>query len=632
MRDGFLRVAVGTPQVKVADCRANTVHCASLMSEAAKVKAHLLVLPELCLTGATCGDLFFQYQLLDTAVDALLALAEHSRGLALLTFVGLPLPLDGKLYNCAAAFYDGVVLGLVPQTHVPGPLSRYFASGAGKTAMLTMEDRQTPFGADLLFCPAGLPSLVAGVDVGQEWLAQAPPSQRHAAAGATLLVNLSATAEHVGLAARRRQMLAARSRSLRAACLYAGAGYGESTSDGVYAGARLIAENGVLLAEAPLYSAGLTVTELDTDRLEHERRRCPEWAAEQGPGHVRVGVDLPEEETPLSRPVSKMPFVPQAEPARTERCEELINLQAHALVKRLTHVSARTAVVGVSGGLDSTLALLVTVRAFDLMGKARTDITAVTLPGFGTGARTYQNARKLTDCLGVTLREVDIRPAVELHFKDIGHDRDNTDVVFENAQARERMQILMDIANGEGGLVVGTGDLSELALGWCTFGGDHLSMYSVNAGVPKTLIAPVLAAVAGETPLPALRDVLLDIVGTPVSPELLPAGGEADMQKTEALVGPYELHDFFLYYTLRWGFSPGKILRLALVAFADACPREEILSWMKVFYKRFFAAQFKRSCLPDGPAVGSVSLSPRGGWCMPSDACAALWLEELENM
>ncbi len=632
MQDGFVCVSVGTPRIKIGDCRWNAEHCAALMSEAADRDAHVLVLPELCLTGASCGDLFFQYSLLDAAVEAMLALADHSKGQSLLTFVGLPLPLDGKLYNCAAALYDGVVLGLVPQTHVPWPQTRYFTTGAGKTALLSLEDRQAPFGAQLLFCAGGLSSLVVGAEVGAAWQWPDPPSVGHATAGATVLVNLAAEPNLVGAAQCRRRQLEARSASLHAACLYAGAGAGESTTDAGFCGDRLIVANGHVLAEAPRYATGLTLTEIDTDRLEHERRRLSVWTASQETGHVRVGFDLPARPTALTRPPARTPFVPEEQIARARRCENILAIQSQALAERLTHVGARRAVLGVSGGLDSTLALLAATGAFDLLGRQRTDILAVTLPGFGTGTRTYRNAGTLSACLGVTLREVDIRPAVELHFRAIGHDGVSPDVVFENAQARERTQILMDIANAEDGLLVGTGDLSELALGWCTYGGDHMSMYGVNAGVPKTLIAPILHQWANTVPQPALRDVLLDIVGTPVSPELLPAAGEADMQKTESILGPYIVHDFFLYYILRWGFSPKKILRLACAAFADTYTAEDILSWLNVFYKRFFTAQYKRSCLPDGPAVGSVSLSPRGGLCLPSDAAAALWLEELEKL
>ncbi len=635
MHDGFIRVAAATPQVRVADCEFNAAAAIGMMKKAADLGCGVLVLPELCLTAYTCSDLFLQDTLLDGAEAALKRVAEESAGTKLLTFVGLPFRARGKLYNCAAAVFDGRVLGLVPKTHIPNYSefyeARHFSPAPADNLTVTVCGSEVILGTHQLFTCSTMKELVIGAEICEDLWVPSPPSQAHALAGATLLVNLSASDEVVLKDRYRRMLVASHSARLCAGYIYAAAGEGESTTDLVFSGHDLIAENGTVLAESKRFETGLIYSELDISRLMYERRHLTTYPACDPTGYARVYFDLYAGHTALSRPVSAFPFVPPEADEREHRCEEICTMQALGLKKRIAHSAARTAVVGVSGGLDSALALLVAVRAFDMLGRPRADVVAVTMPGFGTTGRTYENAVSLARLLGVTLREVNIGDAVRLHFKDIGHDENNFDVVYENCQARERTQVLMDIANQSGGLVVGTGDLSELALGWATYNGDHMSMYSVNVSIPKTLVRYLIAHEA-EKSEDALRALLDDVLDTPVSPELLPAENGQIAQKTEDIVGPYELHDFFLYYVVRWGFSPRKIYRLAQIAFDGQYDAQILLHWMKVFYKRFFAQQFKRSCLPDGPKVGSVTLSPRGDWRMPSDACAALWLDQLEKM
>ena len=635
MRDGFVKVAAGTPKIRVADCVHNGSEIIGLMKQAAGQGVKVLCLPELCVTGYTCGDLFLQDTLLRGAEDALGRILEETVDLDMVTALGLPVRVDNKLYNCAAVIHGGALLGLVPKTYIPnyGEFyeQRWFAPAPAEDTGCVAElaGRQTCLSAHQLFRCGTVPGLTVGVEICEDLWAVTPPSAELAARGATLILNLSASDEVAGKAAYRRNLVVGQSGRLVCGYVYADAGEGESSTDLVFAGHNMIAENGALLAETH-FDTGLAVSEIDVDRLAFERRRMTTFpAGEEGMFIIR-SFDLAPEETALTRPVSPVPFVPLGESGRTERCEEILNIAALGLKKRLEHTRAARAVIGLSGGLDSTLAILITALAFDLLGRERRDIVAVTMPCFGTTARTKSNAELLAEELGAELRVVDITAAVKQHFADIGQSMDDHSVTFENGQARERTQVLMDIANKEGGLVIGTGDLSELALGWATYNGDHMSMYAVNCSIPKTLVRHLVAHVADQRG-GHMAQVLRDILDTPVSPELLPPKDGKIAQKTEDLVGPYELHDFFLYYAVRWGFPPRKVLRLAGYAFGGSYDRATLLKWLKNFYRRFFAQQFKRSCLPDGPKVGSVALSPRGDWRMPSDAVANLWLAELEG-
>ncbi|MBC3938496.1 NAD(+) synthase [Anaerotruncus massiliensis (ex Liu et al. 2021)] len=637
MKDGLIKAAVGTPEIRVADCAYNAASAAAAARRAAMEGVRILALPELCLTGYTCGDLFLQDTLIEGAYAALETVRRETEDLDMLLAVGLPVMWHGKLYNCAAVLCRGEVLGLVPKTHLPNYgeyyEKRWFAPAPEENGYLTgvFGEDVIPFGAKQLFHCEELPGLVLGVEVCEDLWAPCPPSITLAQAGATVLVNLSAGDETVGKAAYRRELVKNQSARLVCGYLYANAGEGESTTDMVFSGHGLIAEDGALLAEKPPFTGGFAVTDLDIGRITAERRRLTTFPAAVREGYLSSTFSLSPCETPLTRTVPRHPFLPSPE-ERDGCCEQVLQIQSRGLARRLAHSGAKTAVVGISGGLDSALALLAAVRAADLLGRPRASVQAVTMPGFGTTARTKGNAELLCERLGVSFSCVDIADAVGVHFRDIGQDPGLRDVTYENAQARERTQVLMDIANRTGGLVVGTGDLSELALGWATYNGDHMSMYGVNASVPKTLVRELVAYEADRAGDPVLTKVLRDILDTPVSPELLPPAEGEIGQKTEDLVGPYELHDFFLYYLVRWGFSPRKILRLALRAFDGQYGRETILRWLRTFCRRFFAQQFKRSCLPDGPKIGSVSLSPRGDWRMPSDAAAALWLAELDAL
>lgn len=637
MKDGLIKVAVGTPEIRVADCAYNAASTVAVAKRAADAGVRILALPELCLTGYTCGDLFLQETLIEGAYAALEAVRRETEELDMLLTVGLPVMWHGKLFNCAAVLCRGEVLGLVPKTHLPNYAEyyekRWFAPAPEENGYFegVFGEDVIPFGARQLFHCEEMPGLVLGVEVCEDLWAPCPPSVVHAQAGATVLLNLSAGDETTGKAAYRRELVRGQSARLVCGYLYANAGEGESTTDLVFSGHGLIAEDGSLLAEKPPFAEGLAVTDLDIGRIASERRRLTTFPAAAREGYLNSTFSLTVRETPLTRAIPSHPFLPA--PAERENCcEQILQIQSRGLKKRLAHSGAKTAVVGISGGLDSALALLVSVRAMDLLGRPRGDVRTVTMPCFGTTARTRGNAELLCEKLGVSLSCVDITEAVAGHFRDIGHDPGQHDVTYENAQARERTQVLMDVANRTGGLVVGTGDLSELALGWATYNGDHMSMYGVNASVPKTLVRELVGYEADRAEDPALARVLRDILDTPVSPELLPPAEGKIGQKTEDLVGPYELHDFFLYYVIRWGFSPRKIFRLALCAFEGRYGRETILHWLRTFCRRFFAQQFKRSCLPDGPKIGSVSLSPRGDWRMPSDAAAALWLAELDGL
>ena len=643
MKDGFITVAAGTPKIRVADCRYNAEQIFTLMREADKQGVKVLALPELCLTGYTCGDLFLQDTLLNGAEEGLKTILEATKHLDLVAAVGLPVrdKWNNKLYNCAAVIQKGEILGLVPKTYLPnyGEFyeERWFTPSGGFDGVdhnVTLCGQEVNLSRNGIFGCTGLDSLVIGVEICEDLWAPEPPSAVLARQGATIILNLSASNETVGKAAYRRSLVTGQSGRLVCGYVYADAGEGESTTDLVFTGHNIIAENGTLLAERR-FATGLTISEIDVEKLTAERRRMNTYASpEKTPEIWRISFDMDLTRTRLTRHISATPFVPEDAESRQARCSEILCIAALGLKKRLEHTGAKTAVVGLSGGLDSTLAVLITALAMQMLDRPSTDIIAVTMPCFGTTDRTKSNAVLLAERLGATLRTVDISGSVRSHFRDIGHDPEDHSVTYENAQARERTQVLMDIANATGGLVIGTGDLSELALGWCTYNGDHMSNYAVNAGIPKTLVRHLVSFISDdkEAEDPKLSTVLTDILDTPVSPELLPAVQGEISQKTEDLVGPYELHDFFLYYIIRWGFGPRKVLRLAERAFAGKYSRAVLLKWLRSFYRRFFSQQFKRSCLADGPKVGSVALSPRGDWRMPSDAVAALWQEELEGL
>ena len=637
MKDGFLKAAALSPALRVADCAYNAEQIEAEMRGCAARGVKLAVFPELALTGYTCGDLFFQQALLEAAQTGLGRLLEASRELDLAALVGLPLQVGGKLYNCAAVLCRGRLLGVVPKSCLPNYGEfyerRHFTPGPKQGGVVTVCGQEAPFGTSLLFACRQMPAFVLGVELCEDLWSALPPSTFHALAGATVIANLSASDETVGKAEYRRALVANQSARLLCGYLYASAGHGESTQDMVFAGHDLIAENGTVLAETEPFRGGSAESELDCARMLSERARNTSFVPDDE-GYQTVEFDLAVAETVLTRRVDPAPFVPGDRRRRAERCELILRMQADGLAKRIEHTRAKTAVIGISGGLDSCLALLVSARAMRQLGRPAADVLAVTMPCFGTTKRTRSNAEILCQELGVAFREVNITATVRSHFADIGHDGQTPDVTFENSQARVRTLELMDIANLHGGFVVGTGDLSELALGWATYNGDHMSMYGVNAGVPKTLVRHLVRYEADTAPTEALRRVLLDILDTPVSPELLPARDGEIAQRTEELVGPYELHDFYLYYVLRFGFGPRKIFRLAKAAFAGRpeYPDAVLYKWLRSFYWRFFAQQFKRSCLPDGPKVGSVTLSPRGDWRMPSDASAAAWLAELEAL
>ncbi len=637
MKDGFLKAAALSPALRVADCAYNAQQILAELRAAAARGVKLAVFPEFCLTGYTCSDLFLQHTLQQGALDGLALLATESRELDVVTLIGLPLMVHGKLYNCAAVLCYGQILGVVPKTYLPnyGEFyeKRQFTPGSTEVEMISLCNQQVPFGTSLLFSCRQMPSFVLGVELCEDLWSALPPSTFHALAGATVIANLSASDETVGKAEYRRALVSNQSARLLCGYLYSSAGHGESTQDMVFAGHDLIAENGSILSETTPFGGGYAETELDCQRLEAERARNTSFELSRD-GYQTVEFDLEPTETSLTRFVDPAPFVPGDPHRRAERCELILKMQADGLAKRLEHTRAKKAVIGISGGLDSCLALLVAVRTMKQLHRPASDVLAVTMPCFGTTKRTRSNAEILCDELAVSFQEINIANTVRSHFADIGQDESVLDVTFENGQARVRTLELMDLANRTGGLVVGTGDLSELALGWATYNGDHMSMYGVNAGVPKTLVRHLVQYEADIASSAALQDVLVDILDTPVSPELLPAKDGEISQKTEDLVGPYELHDFYLYQVLRLGFGPAKIFRLAKKAFAGRVeyPDAVLYKWLRNFYWRFFAQQFKRSCLPDGPKVGSVTLSPRGDWRMPSDACAALWLAELEQL
>ena len=636
MKDGFIRVAAATPKIQVADCMYNREQIEQMMKEAYERQASLVVFPELCLTGYTCGDLFLQDILLDQTLNALKDLLEASKSIDLLTVVGMPLEVNGKLYNVAVFFKAGQILGVIPKTFIPNYSefyeARHFERGIKKPICIELLGQNVWVGTQLLFKCSNMPGLVIGGEICEDLWAPNPPSIQHALSGATVIVNLSASDEVAGKSDYRKSLVAGQSARLVCAYVYAGAGDGESTTDLVFPGHDLICENGACLAESKSFENVIVYADIDLGRLNSDRRRMTTFIQNSDVDYMHIPFEICKKELELERFIDPNPFVPTGDGDRQKRCEEILNIQAVGLKKRLEHTHCQNAVVGISGGLDSTLALLVTVRAFDMLGMDRKKIMAVTMPCFGTTDRTYNNACQLVNDLGADLHEVNIKDAVTLHFKDINQDLNNHDVTFENGQARERTQVLMDLANQRGGMVIGTGDLSELALGWATYNGDHMSMYGVNASIPKTLVRHLVQYYADTLAEESLKAVLLDILDTPVSPELIPPKEGEITQKTEDLVGPYELHDFFLYYMIRFGFAPSKIYRLACKAFDGEYTSDTILKWMKNFYHRFFTQQFKRSCVPDGPKVGSVALSPRGDWRMPSDASAHIWKTDLENL
>lgn len=636
MKDGFIRVAAATPEVKVADPLFNAEQTLLCMEAGLKEHAKVMVFPELGLTAYTCGDLFLQKTLLERSREMLRFLTEKSRGMQMLTFVGLPWEHQGKLYNVAAAIWNGRLLGLVPKKNLPNYSefyeARHFTPGNETPVWTDFYGEQVPMGTNLLFRCANLPELVVAAEICEDVWVPCPPDIAHVMAGATVIVNCSASDEAVGKESYRRSLIAGQSSRLVCGYVYANAGTGESTQDLVFGGHNIIAEAGTCLAESRRFANETIYGDLDLQKLLHDRQRMNSHRTEAWNDYQVIDFTLELEELSLKRTINPAPFVPKDSKERQKRCDEILSIQAYGLKKRLEHTGVKCAVLGISGGLDSALALLVTARAFDLLKLPRNQIYAVTMPCFGTTDRTYQNACIMTKKLGATLKEIDIRESVTRHFHDIGHDMSLHNVTYENGQARERTQVLMDVANQVGGLVIGTGDMSELALGWATYNGDHMSMYGVNASVPKTLVRHLVRFYADTCEEEELKAVLLDILDTPVSPELLPPEDGNIAQKTEDLVGPYELHDFYLYQILRFGYAPSKIYRLAVHAFSGVYEKETILKWLKVFYRRFFSQQFKRSCLPDGPKVGSVAVSPRGDLRMPSDACSRIWLEELERL
>ena len=634
MRDGFIKVAAASPSLKVGNPSFNKDRIIKLMNEAEAKGVKILVFPELSITGYTAGDLFFQSALLESATEALLEIAEASAALDVLSFVGYPLRYNGKLYNTAAAVKGGRILAFVAKRNLPNYSEfyeeRWFTPSPKENLVLESEDGDILFGSRIIFSASFPSSLKIAAEICEDLWVPDPPSTHHASAGATVLVNLSASDEIIGKSEYRRALVSGQAARTVSAYIYADASEGESTTDMVFTGSNVISENGTILASVEYSCDSLLITEVDTDRLERERAARNTYMTEED-GYDYIDIEFDEEETLLTRPIDPHPFVPSDEGRRRERCEKILTLQALGLKRRLSHTKSRKVVVGLSGGLDSTLALLVAVRAFDMLALDRKGIVAITMPCFGTTGRTKSNAEKLALAEGVDFRTIDIGESVKSHFRDIGQSMDDLSVTFENGQARERTQVLMDVANKEGALVIGTGDLSELALGWATYNGDHMSMYGVNGGVPKTLVRHLVRYVAETTSIKEEAEVLLDILATPVSPELLPARNGEISQVTEDLVGPYELHDFFLYNMVRLSFSPGKIFRLASIAFSGIYDCETIYKWERTFIKRFFQQQFKRSCLPDGPKVGTITLSPRSDWRMPSDGDSEIWLKALDE-
>lgn len=637
MKDGFVKVAAGFIDTVVADCEKNTAEIKKSITLALKEKAKLIVLPELSVTGYTCGDLFFSDTLKSASLNALEEIVKFTRKKDIVVAVGVPLLVNAKLYNCAAVIYKGEILGVVPKVNIPNYNEFYekrqFASGNDLPLDATVElfGKTVPFGKNIVFKNKLMPEFCFGAEICEDLWAVTQPCEKLAKNGATIILNLSASNESVGKAEYRKALVSLTSARLMCGYCYSSASYGESTGDLVFSGHNMICENGHVLSENPPFGENrLIFSEIDVKYLTNERNKNTSFNTEND--YRTCFFEQGVSETTLTRFVDPYPFIPNNNDAMRLRSQEVLNIQVHGLKKRVMHTNAKKLVIGISGGLDSTLALLIAVDTVKSLGRDVKDVLAVTMPCFGTSKRTHNNSKILCEELGVDFKEINIKKAVTQHLKDIGQPENTFDAAYENAQARERTQVLMDLANRFGGLVVGTGDLSESALGWATYNGDHMSMYGVNASVPKTLVKHLVEYKA-ETSNAKLNKVLLDILATPVSPELLPTDKNGEIaQKTEDLVGPYELHDFYLYHTLRLNESPLKILRLALIAFKGIYDNETVLKWLKVFVRRFFSQQFKRSCMPDSPKVGSVSLSPRGDWRMPSDASANMWLKELENI
>lgn len=630
MKDGFIKVAAATPKIKVADPAYNTEEILKIINETEKNGASILVFSELTISGYTCGDLFLQQPLLTECKNQLLRIVKATKKKDMLVVVGCPIIVNQKLYNCAVVINRGRILGIVPKTHLPNYSEfyelRHFASGEGLDEMVMIGDEYITVCANQVFTCETIPELVVACEICEDLWVPLPPSTYHAMAGATVICNPSASVETTTKESYRRSLVSNQSARLLAAYIYADAGEGESTQDVVYSGHHLICENGSVLAEAKRFTNEIIYADIDVQKLAAERRKMTSFPGGKVGDYMEQTFSLKIKENKITRTFPKAPFVPDNQDERDKRCDEILSLQSMGLKKRLEHTNCKHAVVGISGGLDSTLAVLVTARAFDLLDIPRENLICVTMPCFGTTDRTYQNAVSLIKELGATLKEVRIEKAVRQHFADIGHDENVHDVTYENSQARERTQILMDMANQYNGMVIGTGDMSELALGWATYNGDHMSMYAVNCSVPKTLVRYLVLYYAETTDNKKLSEVLMDVLDTPVSPELLPPVDGVISQKTEDLVGPYELHDFFLYYMLRFGFPKAKLYRMAKLTFDGVYDDETIKKWLDKFYWRFFSQQFKRSCLPDGPKVGSVAVSPRGDLRMPSDASPTAWL------
>lgn len=636
MHHGFIKTAAAICEIKVADPDYNAERIMEKMTETVDNGAKVVVFPELCITGYTCNDLFFQDTLLKSARENLKKIVAHSEDLDAVFYVGLPLEVEGKLYNVAAVVNAGELLAFIPKRYLPNYNEfyemRFFSEGKGDVDYINFDGIEVPFGGNILLETDAMDGLMIGCEICEDAWVPDTPSTTHALNGATLIVNLSASDEVIGKAEYRQQLVSSLSSRLICGYIYATAGEGESSQDLVFGGQNMIAEYGTMLNSAKLFHNETVYADVDINRIRMERRKTTTFRTDENTKYMIVSFDINREETKLTRKYPRKPFVPSDERMKAERCEAILSMQARGLAKRLKHINGKKVVLGLSGGLDSTLALLVCVKAFEILNQSPQGIITVTMPGFGTTGRTYDNACSMAKCVGATLLEVDIKDAVNIHFRDINQDPEKHDVTYENCQARERTQILMDIANKEGAIVVGTGDMSELALGWATYNGDHMSMYGVNVGVPKTLVRHLVSFYAQDTDNDTLRTVLEDVLDTPVSPELLPPKDGKIAQITEDVVGPYELHDFFLYHMLRCGFGPTKVYRIALQTFEGAYDQEVIKKWLVTFYRRFFSQQFKRSCMPDGVKIGSVALSPRGDLRMPSDASAACWLKELESL
>ena len=636
MQDGFIKVASATPDIRVADIDFNVKNIIKIIDNQYQNGVKVIAFTELCITGYTCSDLFLQKILIDSALKGLFKIAKSTQNKEILAVVGLPVFCFGKLYNCAAVLFNGEILGFVPKTYLPNYSEfyekRHFQPAPDENKLLSINGQDYLFGKNIIFRNKKMHEFSIAIEICEDLWAPQPVSILHAIAGAQIIINISASNDFIGKETYRRDLIKGQSGRLMCGYIYANAGEGESTTDLIFGGQDFICENGSILAESEIFKNGVISSEIDVSKLAYLRRLTTTFPDEITDGYDIAEFETKISETKLTRKIDSYPFVPSDISERTDRCDSILTMQALGLKKRIVHAHSETVVIGISGGLDSSLALLVCVKAMDMLGRSHKDIVAVTMPCFGTTHRTKNNAEILCERLGVTLRIIDIANAVDVHFKDIGHDTQDHSVVYENSQARERTQILMDVANQTGGFVVGTGDLSELALGFATYNGDHMSMYAVNSGVPKTLIRHIVKYYADKSVDKALKKSLYDVLDTPVSPELLPPKDGDISQVTEDIVGPYELHDFFLSCVLRWAYEPLKVYRFAKYAFNSKYDNQTILKWLKMFYRRFFAQQFKRSCLPDGPKVGSVSVSPRGDLRMPSDACSEIWLNQLENI